>query len=347
MNTSIRMRAALAASAAAAIAAVLIAGPAPVLADPDPMLGGLFGQNESLLFRWGAGGAPGGTMKTAILAAVDDANSSRRAKAPVFTYDTAGGNTIYYGTDVPCGTNGLGCFRRTTTDDWFAVWLRENGHRFDWGTLRWCEPAGDPDGCYEAETITLDELGHVSGLDHHVNLANGSDYTDAVVQEYSHTKPLAGWNAHVYGRCDVAALQQAYDVLTTSTLYSTCLDVPSAMTLTASRSTVVSGSVVTFAATLKSAGTGKLSNNMVTGRTVVLQVRSGTSWSDAVTLAPTGAAGAYQGQLLMRATTEVRVIFRRPSNEGLRGSSSPMITVTVTAACTAVLCPQGPVPTGK
>ena len=121
--------------------------------------------------------------------------------------------------------NGLACFRRDAPD-WFAVYLRENGHRFDWGTLRWCEATDRPNGCYDAENITLDELGHVLGLDHHVNLPDDSDYGDAVVQTYSRTKPRAFYNAHVFGRCDVATLQQVYDVPTSSTLYSTCLDVP-------------------------------------------------------------------------------------------------------------------------
>ena len=71
---------------------------------------------------------------------------------------------------------------------------------------------GDPDGCYDAENVVLDELGHVLGLDHHVNYADDSDYADAVVQTYTHAKPRVGWHAHVFGRCDVATLQQEYDV---------------------------------------------------------------------------------------------------------------------------------------
>ncbi len=50
---------------------------------------------------------------------------------------------------------------RRDPPDWFGVWFRENGHRFDWGTLRWCEMSGGPDGCYQVENVTLDELGHV------------------------------------------------------------------------------------------------------------------------------------------------------------------------------------------
>ena len=75
------------------------------------------------------------------------------------------------------------------------MWLREQGHVFDWGTLKWCQAyATAPNGCYDAETIALDEFGHVEGLNHHVNYSSDSDYDDAVVQTFSRTKPAAGWN---------------------------------------------------------------------------------------------------------------------------------------------------------
>ena len=194
-------------------------------ATPDPFMGSPFNQNQLLAYRWGSGAVPTTAIKTAINAAADDSNASRKSKAPTFAYDAGGSNSISYGVDVPCGVNGLACFRRDAPD-WFAVYLRENGHRFDWGTLRWCEATDRPNGCYDAENITLDELGHVLGLDHHVNLPDDSDYGDAVVQTYSRAKPRAFYNAHVFGRCDIATLQQVYDVTTSSTSYSTCLDVP-------------------------------------------------------------------------------------------------------------------------
>ncbi len=220
------------------------------------------------------------------------------------------------------------------------MYLRENGHRFDWGTLRWCEATDRPTGCYDAENITLDELGHVLGLDHHVNLPDDSDYGDAVVQTYSRAKPSAFYNAHVFGRCDVATLQQVYDVTTSSTSYSTCLDVPTYLSMTATRTSVVAGSVVTFTATLGSAGTGKLSNNAISGRTVVLQQRAGSGWTDVLTMVPGSTAGTYSVGLVMRSTSDLRALFRKPTSEGLRASSSAAITVTVSAACTTGLCPQ-------
>jgi hypothetical protein len=316
------------------------AGVLPALAaTPDPFMGSPFTQNQLLAYRWGSGAVPPTIIKTAINAAVDDANASRKSKAPTFGYDTGGSNSISYGVDVPCGVNGLACFRRDAPD-WFAVYLRENGHRFDWGTLRWCEATDRPNGCYDAENITLDELGHVLGLDHHVNLPDDSDYGDAVVQTYSRVKPNAFYNAHVFGRCDVATLQQVYDVPTSSTLYSTCLDVPTQLTMTATRTSVVAGSVVTFTATLGSAGTGKLSNNAISGRTVVLQRRTTSGWTDVLTMVPGSTAGTYSAGLVMRSTSDLRALFRKPSSEGIRSSSSAPITVMVSAACTTGPCPQ-------
>ena len=344
--TRIRSRLATATTAVAIAVAVLAPGSAALAHNPDPVLsGGLFAQNQALRYRWGSGGTPPSAARTAINEAADDSNTSRKSKAPTFDYDSAGGNTVYYGTDVPCGVNGLACFRRSAPDS-FGIWLRENGHRYDWGTLRWCEMTGDPDGCYDAENIMLDELGHVLGLDHHVNYADDSDYADAVVQTYSHTKPKVGWSAHVFGRCDVATLQQQYDVTSSTTLYSTCLDVPTSLTLAASKTSVVSGSVVTFTAALSSDGSGRLSNNAISGRTVVLQQRTASGWSDVFTFNGGSSAGTYTTGLTMRSNGEVRALFRKPSNEGLRSTSSPSVAITVTPGCTTDPCPQAPTGAG-
>ena len=313
---------------------------------PDPVLsGGPFPQNKVLQYRWTSSGTPPADMKAALHDARDDSNATRKSKAATFDYDADAANVVYYGPDVPCGVNGIACFQRDTPD-WFGIWFRPNGHRFDWGTLRWCEISGSPDGCYEVENVMLDELGHVLGLGHHVNYANDSDYGDAVVQTYSRTKPRAGWNAHAYGRCDVAALQQEYDVATWSTLYSTCLDVPTEAKLAASATSVPSGSMVTFTATLTSAGSGRLSNNPMTGRTVVLQQRTSSGWADLVTMGAGSAAGTYTTSVTVRSSQDYRALFRKPSSEGVRSDASPTVTVKATSTCTGGLCPQSaPVPT--
>ncbi|MCJ7712090.1 MAG: hypothetical protein MUQ32_14810 [Chloroflexi bacterium] len=331
--------------AAAGLSAITLLGlvavtPGPAGAhSPDPVLaGGLFAQNANLRFKWATGGTPPAAMRTAINDAAAASNASRKSKAPTFTYDTAGSNTVYYGVDVPCGVNGLACFRRDAPT-WFAISFREDGHRFDWGTLRWCEMNGDPTGCYDAENVMLDELGHVLGLDHHVNFADDSDYKDAVVQTYTHAKAKVGWNAHVFGRCDVATLQQQYDVASSTTLYSTCLDIPSRTTLSVTSASVVAGSVVTFTATLASAGTGRLAGNPMAGRVVVLQWLSGGTWTDAMTLKPGAAAGSYVGSLTMRGSGDYRAAYRKTSTEGVRTSTSAAIRIVVAAGCTQQICP--------
>jgi hypothetical protein len=307
-------------------------------ASPDPFMGDPFGQNQELQYHWASGGIPPAAIKSAINHAADDANDSRRSKAPTFVYVAGTDNDMGYGVNAPCGVNGLGCFRRDAPRS-FEIWLRENGHRFDWGTLKWCEMTDRVTGCYDAENIVLDELGHVTGLDHHVNLPDESDYGDAVVQQFSRTKPRDHYNAHVFGRCDVATLQVVYDVATYSTPYSTCLDVPTELTLTANRTSVVAGQVATFTAVLMSDGDGRLFNNYLNGRTVVLQRRTASGWDDVVTMTMTSTAGTYTAGLAPRSTSDLRAIFRKPASEGVRSSSSPVVTLVVTTACTGSPCP--------
>ena len=124
------------------------------------------------------------------------------------------------------------------------MWLREHGRVFDWGTLRWCQMSSSPpNGCYDVETIALDEFGHVEVLAHHVNYSDDRDYLDAVVQTYSRTKPKEGWDEHALGRCDVATLQRQYDVPTSSTKISTCLDVDTTTRHRQPTATVFGGAV--------------------------------------------------------------------------------------------------------
>ena len=213
---------------ASAVAAVigLLAGAGSVTGHgPDPLVGsGRWNQDQALTFQWRPGSVPTSAIQTAIKSAAADATASRASQAASFAYDAAGPNLIGYGKGATCGVNGLACFTRTPPSS-FTMWLREQGHVYDWGTLKWCQAyRTPPSGCYDAENIALDEFGHVEILDHHVNWSNESDYEDAVVQTKSRTYPQAGWNKHAFGRCDVATLQMQYEVRTWSAKYSTCLD---------------------------------------------------------------------------------------------------------------------------
>ena len=305
-------------------------------ATPDPVMGPAWPLDTTLGYRWASGTLPPSAMRTAITAGAADATASRRSRAPGYAYASTASNAVSYGTNNPCGVNGLACMRRDVATG-FGIWFRENGHRYDWGTLQWCELTGSPNGCFEVETVMLDELGHVDGLDHHVNAAGDSDYADAVVQTVSHARPQVGWNASAFARCDVATLQQLYDVASWSAPYSTCLDVPTVMTLTASPASVVSPASATFTATLKSDGTGRLDGNPMSARVVVLQQRSGTGWADLVTMSAGTTAGSYVARIAPKGTQSYRALFRKPSGEGVRTSVSG--TVTVTVACTTAPCP--------
>ena len=185
MTRFLRRRRAAHRSVAVGLALALMTGLAATAAGhgPDPVLGGpLFGQNQALLFDWRTGAAPPAAIKTAIRAAAADASSTRASKAATFAYDADGTNPIGYGVGATCGANGIACFTRNAPDG-FTMWLREQGHRFDWGALKWCQSyASPPSGCFDVETIALDEFGHVEILNHHVNYADERDYDDAVVQ---------------------------------------------------------------------------------------------------------------------------------------------------------------------
>ncbi len=310
---------------------------------PDPVLGGpLYAQNQALLFAWRSGAAPPAAIRTAIRAAAADATATRASKAASFAYDAAGTNPIGYGVGATCGPNGIACFTRDAPDG-FTMWFREQGHSFDWGTLRWCQShASPPNGCFDVETIALDEFGHVEILNHHVNYADERDYDDAVVQTVSRSRPQAGWNTHRFGTCDVATLQREYDVPNTTTKYSTCLDLSTTLKLVASPTSVAYGGTTTLTATLKVADVAaydRLRGNPVSGRPVTLQRRTvgTTTWIAVGTMAP-GSSGTYSLAIKLQSSTEFRAVFKTPSDEGLNGGTSPTVAVAV-AGCSAPPCP--------
>jgi hypothetical protein len=319
----------------------LLVIPGPALAHgPDPILGGArFTQNEVLSFRWRSGYEPPTAMRTAIRAAATDVGESRASQAATFVYGTTGASTIGYGTGT-CGVNGIGCFTRTAPDT-FTMWLREHGRVYDWGALRWCQMQSTPtNGCYDAETIALDEFGHVEILDHHANYANDSDYTDAVVQTFSRTRPATGWNMHVFGPCDTATLQVQYDVSLVSSPISSCLDLVTALTLSASSTLVGDGGVVTFTSTLRAATNtayGRLSAQWLAMRSVRLQQRLGgaTTWSTIATMTPSSSSATYRVSIALHAVADYRAVFSTPSTEGLRGDTSPTVQVLV-MPCTTI-----------
>ena len=339
------------------LAAVILTvlGATPVGAhDPSPIFDGdgLWAPDADLTFDWSDTWMAPFDMRVAIKAGAADQNATRGSRAATFRALDGSKNLVVYGTEVVCGTGGLACMRRNPPSG-YGLWFRENGHRFDWGTLRWCQLYDPfPNGCFDVETITLDELGHVQILDHHVNYTDGSDYLDSVVQTVSHAKPGVGWNAHAFGRCDVAQLQRQYDV-TTTTRISTCLDdIPTTVSFSSSAGSVAWDGSVRLTARLRIADdptvTFRLRGNDLDARTVVLQRRPpGGTWVDAQVLTGTGTPGMYAATLRLRTTTEFRAVFRKPSDEPLLAITSATVRVTVNGGCSLPPCPQAVPVTGE
>ena len=320
---------------AAMLAALTVTVGGATAHGPDPRLsGGPFGQNQDLRFRWRAGSEPTTAIKAAIRTAAADANASRASKAATFTFDVNGSNPIGYGIGATCGVNGLACFTRSVPAG-FTMWLREQGHVFDWGTMKWCQAyTTPPNGCYDAEMIALDEFGHVEGLGHHVNWSSDSDYTDAIVQTYARTKPSTGWNMHTFRRCDIATLQMLYDMQSWAARYSTCLNLATVMTLTASPVGILVGETTTVTATLKVVDYDaylRVGGNPVAGRIVTLQRRTPgtTTWTTIGTMANGSVAGVYVLAPRLVANSELRAVFSTPTDEGLSGTVSPTVRVNV------------------
>ena len=327
----------------AVVVAAVFAVPRVAAHSPDPVLSGesLYPQNAVLKFRWGSP-VPASKLQPAILAGANDANGTRQARGPAFSYDANGASFIQYGGQVVCGVNGIACMRRDEPTA-FRMYFREQGHVFDWGTLKWCQAYTTwPNGCYDVENIALDEFGHVHILGHHANYADDHDYTDSVVQEFSRTKPSAGWNAHAFARCDVATLQQKYGLLAASTLVSTCLDLATSLGFTVNAGSAASGDVIVFSATLRVVDLDayeRLGGQGLSSRSVRLERRlPGGSWTALKTMTSGSSPGSYTASISVLQTAEYRAVFSKPSTEGVRAVTSASVTVTV-SGCTNV-CPN-------
>jgi hypothetical protein len=302
---------------------------------PDPVFSGeRWAQNQALSFAWRSGSVPDATRyQPAIKAAAADASNTRRSQAATFAYAAGASNLVGYGVAATCGPQGIACFTRNAPYG-FTMWMREQGHLFDWGSLRWCQAySSPPNGCYDVETVMLDEFGHVEILNHHGNYSDQSDYTDAVVQAASRTKPNAGWNAHEFGRCDVATLQMQYDMQGWGAPYSTCLDLSTVLTLTMSQDHVPCGTTSTFTSTLRTANVTsyvRLASNPVALRTVILQRRpiGAASWTSVGAIPYTAPSGTYRVAATVPISSEFRAVFSKPADEGLRTSTSPLVRVT-------------------
>lgn len=328
--------------AAVTIALSLVLAPTALAHGPDPVIGAKqWTPNRVVQWSWRAGQIPPAWMSVEIETAANASNASRASRAATFSRVASAASLIAYGEPTGCSSQGIACFSRVGDPTSFSIWFRANGWRFDWGRLSWCQgPDGVANGCFDVQNVALDEFGHVLGLGHHANLADQSDFLDAVVQTVSRARPAVGWNAHVYGVCDTARLQLEYDRPSTSSPFSTCLAITTATTLATSATSIWVGDPVRFTATLKTstASTNRaLSGDAIAGRPVILQRRApgATAWTTIGSM-PATTAGSYELTLYPSATYDWRATFT-PSGEGLVGSVSPTRRVTV-SSCTGSMC---------
>ncbi len=325
----------LLACAVGAVIILLLASAGVTAHSPDPVFSGRWNQNQNVPYSWRSGSVPPAAYQTAINAAAADASATRGSQAATFGYAAGASNLIGYGVGATCSPTGIACFSRNAPSS-FSMWMREQGHLFDWGSLRWCQAYSTwPDGCFDVENIMLDEFGHVEILNHHSNYQGEPDYLDAVVQALSRAKPATGWNAHAFGRCDIASLQRQYDMQGWGAKYSTCLSLGTTLSISASPTVVSKGVATTLTATLNVADVAsyvRLARNPISLRAVTLQRRlaGSAAWTNVGTMANGATSGTYTLSTSVNARTEFRAYFYRPKDEGLQPSVSSIVTVSFT-----------------
>jgi hypothetical protein len=190
-------------------------------------------------------------------------------------------------------------------------------------------------GCYDVENVALDEFGHIEILGHHVNFADDSDFLDSVVQFAARSRPKAGWNEHVFGRCDVARLQLEYELKSASDKVSTCLSLATSLSISPTSAAIRAGSAIRITGNLKvviASAAEALSGDPLSSRIVTLQRRAlgSSTWSHLGTLASTSTAGGYALTITPNQTYDYRLVFTTPTTEGLSASTSATLRITVT-----------------
>lgn len=304
---------------------------------PDPLLGTTpWAQNQVVEYEWKSGQEPPTWAASNIDLGAADSGASRGSKAALFRRDESAVSQIAYGGPHPCPSYGIACMNRSGVPVSFGMWFRPHGAVLDWGTLRWCQAQSTPtNGCYDIRRVALDEFGHVEMLNHHVNYSDERDYLDAVVQYAGRSRPKAGWNTHVYGRCDVARLQLEYELLRSEDPVSTCLSLATSLSIAADPASVVAGASTKVTGELEIAvatAAKRLSGDPLSRRTITLQKRSigSTTWVVIGTMAPvSGSAGSYWYTLRPDASADYRLGFDASPSEGLKDSMSTYIRITV------------------
>jgi hypothetical protein len=308
------------------------------VARPTPAFpAGGWPRDTTLRYRWRSGGVPPSWAKDPLAKAADDTRSSSASSSPFFVYDGSASNGVSYTASLPgfCSTTAIACAGRDLPSTW-GVWIRPHGTDYAWGTLRWCQKFGGSSNCFDIRRVMLHELGHILGLDHPAADAFSLAAADSIMQGITPARPQPGASRHAFGRCDVATLQELYDTPDHKTLISTCNDVATNLSLSASDAAIDKGGSVTFTAVLRvddRSAYRKLADDPLNGRAVKLRYRragSEDAWS-VVWMRSLYRSGRYQVSLSPGSKWEYQAILPNPADEGLRSSHSGLVTVRVGA----------------
>lgn len=150
-------------------------------------------------------------MRTAATNAINTISHSVYAN-PDFEYTTGSSAnvTLQYlnSTQVSC-TAGVfhwkGC-ALTTASSPFTTWWVRLASNFCWTNGAGGRTCGSDTGAYDVQTVTLNEMGHVNILGHHVNPA----YSDAVVQAAPVSYPNTNWQMRTLRWADADRLNLLY-----------------------------------------------------------------------------------------------------------------------------------------
>jgi hypothetical protein len=285
-----------------------------------------------LPFSWLDGAVPPDWARTPITSGAADASDTAMARSPLFVLRGGAADTVRYTPSFPDFCRyGIACASRNMPVSWL-VWLRPHGTDFSWGMLRWCQKE-DASGCFDIRRVLIHELGHIDGLDHPSREGFNLEANETVMHAITPAKPSAGSTRHSFGRCDVATLQELYDVPGTSTPISSCNDVPTELALGASGTSVLPGGTMRLRADLRVAPLsylGRLAGDPLDGRSVKLRYRrAGTSDAWTTLWMENVGGGGYSLAIVPQATWEYQAVFPAGAGEGLRASTSGTLKVRV------------------
>jgi hypothetical protein len=310
----------------------------PLYENRQTPVGETWSPQTVLNWDWNESAPPPSWMRSTIREAADDADVVHRARVPWFLYRDGSPDTFRYTTSFPDGcSTSIACASRNVPHSW-TIRFRPQGYEFRWGSMRWCQ-ANLVNGCIDVERVALHEIGHVFGLRHPEDLDFRMRPPDTVMHQLVPTRPNSGWSMKAFGRCDIAAFQESYGTPLMATPISTCEDIDTRVTLTASASTIDAGDTVVFRARLKTANVGsygQLANMPLNDRSVQLRRRRvGLSggWSTYWMSMSGDAPGEYRITLSQFASFDYQAVFPAPDNEGLNGDSSDVVTVRTTTGC--------------